>query len=496
MDLFNFESFAEHFFKITDKSGRVIPFRLNRAQRHVLNRINAQQESLGYVRALILKGRQQGISTLIQAWILHKVLTQKGLQAFILTHHSDATRQIFDMTKRFYDNLPSGLAPSPSQKSHNRLNFDKIKSGYRVGTAGSKEVGRSMTIQVIHCSEYAFYDDVEAIKKGILQTVADIDGTAIFKESTANGRENAFCEEWEAATAHQTDYVPIFVPWYWQDEYKTTTDNFEPDDEEKDLLHEYGHDGLTIAHLAWRRSKLSQFTGDYDQKRKNFNQEYPFCATDAFISSVQRIFISRDAVHAARKNHVESDAALIIGVDPAISNNDRCTICFRRGREVQKFDNFYNMNTQEIAVMIRELILKYSPQHVFIDSIGVGAGVVDRLREMGMECAIGIDVRRKANNKDRYANLRAELWAYMSEWLHDETGVSLPDTPEIEKDLCSLSFEYNKRTQLLIESKKEAKRRGVQSPDLADALAMTFAYGTHAGYSDNFYNPFPGQGIR
>ena len=133
--------FAKNFLKITDKEGQLVPFHFNRAQRYVDEQVQDQLDRIGYVRKLILKGRQQGISTYIQGRFFHKVLTGKGVQAFILTHMGDATKSLFEMAKRFNNNLPEGLAPTPSKDNDNRLVFDVLNSGYRVGTAGSKEKG-------------------------------------------------------------------------------------------------------------------------------------------------------------------------------------------------------------------------------------------------------------------------------------------------------------------------------------------------------------------
>ncbi|HEY5236498.1 MAG TPA: hypothetical protein VIJ14_09995, partial [Rhabdochlamydiaceae bacterium] len=268
INVYALEEFAPQFFKIADKSGNLSSFVFNRAQRHVHAKLEEQLARLGYVRANILKGRQQGISTYISGRFFHKALTLPGTQAFILTHMGDATRSLFAMTKRYNLNLPAGLAPKPDKDNENQLLFNKLNSGYRVGTAGSKEIGRSMTNQLIHLSEYAFYDNHIEIKRGIEQTVADIARTEKIKESTANGIANAFYFDWQDAKERKSDYINIFVPWYWQDEYTRDAAGIVLTDDEKDWLLLYAQDGLTTRHLAWRRNKLSDFDGDYGQKCK------------------------------------------------------------------------------------------------------------------------------------------------------------------------------------------------------------------------------------
>jgi hypothetical protein len=132
INIYDLQEFAPSFFKIADKSGNLTEFKFNRAQRYVHARLEEQLIRLGYVRANILKGRQQGISTYISGRYFHKVLTIPGTQSFILTHMGDATRSLFAMTKRYNLNLPDGHAPKPDKDNENQLLFNKLNSGYLV----------------------------------------------------------------------------------------------------------------------------------------------------------------------------------------------------------------------------------------------------------------------------------------------------------------------------------------------------------------------------
>ena len=134
--------FAEHFLNIRTKSGKIKKFKLNRAQEYLHRRLETQLEQNGKVRALILKGRQQGCSTYVQARFFHKVITTTGKKAFILTHEAEATKNLFDMAKRYYDSLPEGFAPKSDAANAKELNFKALNSGYSVGTAGNKAVGQ------------------------------------------------------------------------------------------------------------------------------------------------------------------------------------------------------------------------------------------------------------------------------------------------------------------------------------------------------------------
>ena len=139
----DFQFFAENFFKIRTKTGAVEPFILNRAQLYIHQRLEAQRKETGKVRAIILKGRQQGCSTYVQARYFHKTITNRGIKTFILTHEGAATKNLFEMTKRYYEYLPEGLCPRANRDSQKELKFESIDSGYAIGTAGAKGTGRA-----------------------------------------------------------------------------------------------------------------------------------------------------------------------------------------------------------------------------------------------------------------------------------------------------------------------------------------------------------------
>lgn len=484
----HFPSFAKNYLIIHDKSGFACRFEMNQAQLFVHDKLEIQLKETGMVRALILKGRQQGISTLIQGRYFQKIITKRGKKAFILTHLSDATRSIFEMTKRYSENLDPDLFPQPDKKNDNTLMYNGLGSGYRVGTAGSAEIGRSMTNQYLHLSEYAFYKDAARISLGLLQTVADIPGTEIIKESTANGQSNDFYSDWLEAKNGKTRYQAIFVPWYWQTEYCLTEQNFVPTDEEREWFERFNKNGLKIGHLAWRRIKLQDFKGDYEQKCRRFRQEYPFTDDEAFISSITDTFIHVDVVQRARNKKVESNTALIIGIDPARKGDDRTAIIRRRGRRAFGLQTFYNVDTMELAGNIKRIIEKENPRRVCIDSIGIGAGVVDRLHELGYsDIVYGVNVAHKATEPDKYKNMRAELWDWMRDWFLQEMPVEIPDSDELQTDLTGLGYKYDSSDKLVIESKDDAKKRGLLSPDTADALMLTFYGGEYV--SEGGYQP-------
>ena len=208
----DFEYFAGKHLRIRGKSGTIVPLVFNRAQRHIHERIEAQRAATGKVRALILKGRQQGCSSYVAARFYHRTTRTGGLRTFILTHEDAATQNLFEIVERYHDNCPDHLRPSTGAANAKELFFDKLDSGYKVGTAGTKGVGRSSTIQLFYGSEVAFWPFADTHAAGILQAVPDAPGTEVILESTANGMGNFFHQTWRDAEAGKNDYIAIFVP--------------------------------------------------------------------------------------------------------------------------------------------------------------------------------------------------------------------------------------------------------------------------------------------
>src|SRR5690606_30856568 len=266
------------------KSGAVVQFNLNRAQQYIHERLEEQRAATGRVRALILKGRQQGCSTYVGARYYHRTSLSSGIRTFILTHEDAATQNLFEMVNRFHEHVPAHVRPSTRAANAKELLFDKLDSGYKVGTAGTKGVGRSSTIQLFHGSEVAFWPNAESHAAGVLQAVPEEDGTEVILESTANGIGNFFHQKWRDAENGEGDFIAIFVPWYWQDEYrKAPPEGFTPTDEEQEYAELYG---LDWEQIAWRRNKIAEL-----KDAALFKQEYPATAAEAFQMSGHDSFI-------------------------------------------------------------------------------------------------------------------------------------------------------------------------------------------------------------
>lgn len=286
----DFEYFAKRCLRIRLKDGSVVPFVLNKAQKYLHARIEEQLAKTGKVRAIGLKGRQQGFSTYVQGryfWQLYKSKKGKIKRAFILTHDQDATNNLFEMAERFCTEAPFSIALS--QSNAKELHFQANDCGYKVGTAGNKAVGRSSTLQLFHGSEVAYWPNASAHKAGVIQAVPDLPGTEIILESTANGVGGMFHDDWKAAVSGESDYIAVFIPWFWQDEYrKPVPPGFKRTADETLLAKRHGLDN---EQLAWRRIKIADLKPSEGGNPEDlFKQEYPCTAEEAFLFSGRMVF--------------------------------------------------------------------------------------------------------------------------------------------------------------------------------------------------------------
>jgi hypothetical protein len=474
--------------KIRTKAGTIEPFIFNRAQRFIHDKLEAQLEAQGKVRALILKGRQQGCSTYVSARYYHQA-TQgegKGLRVFILTHEDAATQNLFEMVNRYHDYCPDAVKPATGAANAKELLFAARDSGYKVGTAGTKAVGRSSTVQRLHGSEVGFWPHADEHAAGVLQAVPDIAGTEVILESTANGMGNYFHRQWCDAERGIGDFQTIFVPWYWQEEYRRpVAEDFQLTEEEAEYKGLYK---LSDEQIAWRRNKIDAELHDPSL----FKQEYPATAAEAFQMSGHDSYIAPELVARARKANITPSGPLVIGYDPAWMGEDRHSMAWRQGRRVTRLVSRSKLSTMEGAGWAKQVIDEYKPARMFIDVGGVGAGVYDRLVEMGYGDGMGKlgtvravnfgsapqePARVDDNGKQSGGalNRRAEMWMRSRRWLEDEAGAQIPDSDSLQADACGPSYKYDSLTRLQIEKKEDMRRRGVPSPDEWDAVALTFA---------------------
>ena len=194
-----------------------------------------------------------------------------------------------------------------------------------------------------------------------------------------------------------------------------------------------------------------------------------------FTASSENILIPLDTVIAASKRdnlpQTYSWAPVVIGVDVARFGDDASVIYVRQGNHTIAIKKHSKINLMEFADYVAQAITHYQAAMTFVDVVGVGAGVVDRLVSLGFDDIIGVNAGYSPDNP-RYKNKRAEMWDTMKKWL--EEGGDIPDDPVLIAETSSVQYKFDPTDRLVLEKKEDMKKRGVPSPNISDALSMTF----------------------
>ena len=319
--------------------------------------------------------------------------------------------------------------------------------------------------------------------------------------STALGFGNFFHKLWRDAETGVSDYLPIFVPWYWDDGYrKSPGDGFTLDADEREYAALYG---LDTEQMAWRRARITEM-----KDPALFKQEYPASAAEAFEMTGRESFIPPALVAKARKARCEPSGPLVIGYDPAWLGDDRHSMAWRRGRRVLKVESRMKLDTVQGAGWVRHVIDTEKPAKVFIDVTGVGAGIVDQIKHLGPPYSTIVEGVSFGSSPiappplDEHGkpyggpqNRRVEIWKELKQWLEEPAGVQIPNSDSLQADFCGPAYHYDSLGRLVLESKEDMRRRKVPSPDEGDAVALTFA--RPVGQHNNFHRKlvYPPSGL-
>ena len=287
----DFSSFANDQIKIItkDASQGFVNFSFNECQKRITEVLDKQTQEKGKIRAIILKARQQGISTYCAARVFWKSYFTPHTRSVVMAHDSATSDALFNMSKNLVKNMSGELTPDELRSNAKEIIIkspafkDKeATASYRLYTAGSPEAGRGTTPTIAHLSEVAFWQHDEKILAGLFQGISQAEGTEVILESTANGAQGEFYRLWRGAVAGENEYVPIFLPWFITPEYRREApEGMELTIEEEKLQEKYD---LDIDQLYWRRLKIAE-GGEL-----KFKQEYPASADEAFIVSGSNVF--------------------------------------------------------------------------------------------------------------------------------------------------------------------------------------------------------------
>jgi len=311
----SFYRYAKGNLYIKSKDAEIVKFEPNIAQRALIERVVYLLENKLPIRIIVLKARQMGLSTAIEALIYWYTTTNKNVTAAIIAHEDPASRNLYNMFKRYYDNSNPLFKPNRKYDTRSDLTFGlQDKDGNEIGlnsviktaTAKNTGAGRSDTIQLVHGSEVAFWDNGEELVGSLMQTVPFRKNTMIFLESTANGRGNFFAKMWDKSVKGDSVFETFFFPWWIQEEYEFPGDKIEeytPDEQDVvDLMRE----GITIGNehyvvpedkiddkIRFRRHKEREFVASPEL----LYQEYPSTPHEAFIASGSTVFNVKALAH-------------------------------------------------------------------------------------------------------------------------------------------------------------------------------------------------------
>lgn len=294
-----------------ERDGKNVLFKLNEPQKKLLREVERQRAEGRPVRIVILKARQMGISTFTEGYGFQQTMTHKNFNFGIVTQSDKATKNLFEMSKHFYEFIPDtnqnsdeeanepdekrvitgemlkskGISCKPEIKNSNSFELlfrseggKGLNSSIRCFTAND-DVGRSNKFSFLHLSEFAFWncDKVKALGS-ILSCVPKNKNTTVIIESTANGYDE-FKDLWDNAVSGNSDFVPLFFSWFELPTNRLRYDGHVLDIEEQELKRKYNLDN---DQLQWR---LYTLKNDCSNNLALFKQENPSCPDEAFINT-------------------------------------------------------------------------------------------------------------------------------------------------------------------------------------------------------------------
>ena len=402
----DFSLFANQHINIITKDATqgFINFAFNDAQKKIHEMIEQQLEETGKVRAIILKARQQGISTYCAGRCFWKSYFNPYSRAVVMAHDSPTSSALFDMTRNLVSHMSEEMRPKYARSNAKEMQFEHNQALYKLYTAGSPQAGRGTTSTILHASEVAFWQHDAEILAGLFQGISQSANTEVILESTANGAAGEFYRLWRGAVAGENGYIPIFIPWFVTQEYQTPLPKdfkMELSTEEEALRDEFN---LSDEQLYWRRLKIAE-SGE-----RKFQQEYPAKPEEAFLVSGSHVFdpkITHDMVGYAprfkrryndalgtydedREGHLQIwippkfEEPYVIGADVSLGANQDYSVAtvFNQDRELCAMLRTNVVDPGTFGDMLFYLGRLYNNSLLCVESNSIGNTTLDRLRQM------------------------------------------------------------------------------------------------------------------
>ena len=373
------------FLKIRGRDGALVPLRPNPAQRAYSAKRRGGHD-------IILKARQLGFTTYIAARFFIATITRPGTLTVLVAHDLDSAQEIFQIVRRFAENLPQRLREGCLQTSRanvRQLVFPALDSQFRVESAADENCGRGLTIQNLHCSEVARWPgDAAATLASLRASFAGSRG-ALVLESTPQGASGCFYDEWQRAG--ETGAQKHFFPWWWEPAYRRAQScETELTDEESELRQTHG---LSPEQIAFRREMRSSF-------RSLAPQEFAEDPVGCFLASgdcvIDLEIVSSRLVELAAPADLRDNGRLqiwfqplpdreyIIGCDPAgggSSGDYACAQVVDRASGLQCAELRGHWPPREFAARLAELGREYNDALLAVERNNHGHGVLAHLND-------------------------------------------------------------------------------------------------------------------
>jgi hypothetical protein len=356
--------------KIVDKEGKLVPLKLNAEQKELLNMFENRKTS----KMLVLKPRQIGSSTFWTALLFWMWYTSADQSIYYsMAHTHPASQQMMRIFKCFWDNLPKQLKRKLKVDNATTMQLDDTGATYKVRTAGAKGGQRSFTCNVLHLSEFAFYERADEF---MAATLPSLNNGILILESTAN----YFGDELHKRILNPDGYEYCFFPWSDHAEYAIPVTDFEPTLEELQLICDYG---LTYEQLAWRRKQVQEL-GPH-----KFKRDFPLSISEAYTDGEGQWLTTDDLQHIAIATPIAVDRVnifeqpvprerYIIGVDPALGegrDNSSLYVVNQRSKVVAASFASNKMKLSEFAELLEWVSVKYNNAKCVVEKNGLGAGI-------------------------------------------------------------------------------------------------------------------------
>lgn len=413
----------------------VVPFLLFPKQREFINW--CLERWLQREDGVVEKSRDAGVSWLTVAFAAWMMIFKDGTVVGFGSRKESYVDQIgnpaslFWKVREFINLLPQEMQPTgwDSQKHAPFMKIQNPSNGSFITGEAGDNIGRGNRTSIYFIDEAAFLEHPEAADAALSQT-----SNCRIYVSTPNGAGNPFYRR--------------------------------------------AHDGKTKKFIFDWRDDPRKSEAWYEKQRQTLDPVVLAQEVDrSYTASVANAFITGEAAAAAARKgpaDIIANGPILMGIDVARFGDDKSCISLRQGRVLLRQIVFSGQDVVDVAGRAKE---EYKAQfgeiaQIAVDTIGIGAGVADILRRDFGDIVVDVNSALRMSDGQNY-NLRARMWRDMREWL--KMGASIPNDPELITDLTALRYGY-KGGELLLESKNEAKKRGIKSPDRADSLALTFAY--------------------